>query len=343
MNKRHFRTVLAIVIPMTAILVVLGLIFNKTDLEKINGFTSLFAISKDNQIAYVYHNEGKSEIYLHNNETDPLVILDAEKVVTDIVFSPNSSSLIYVVNDMNIDDASKLISIVYELKLSSKQQTELFRENKIITEITFDPKDENKLFYLGAATFENYSPIVRAAPHDFDIYSYSFTSEELNRHTTFEKYNITSLQISNTEHIAYVQMADDFQAETADDLFAMQQKIFEIPLTDPENWHIISDSNATEDIYDMLYMPEHNTIIYQAVSQTSTDGIFEYELFSFNMDEQKSEQLTYLKQYTAQPFYSAHDDKVYFIVDKQFAKQFSDYYLYRMDFDGSNVEELKLK
>lgn len=342
MKKKCLPIILTIVIPITVTLTILGFIFDKTELEKINGFTGLFAISKDGNIAYVNYNEGESEMYLHRGNGHPIMTLSAEKEITDMIFSPDGLSLIYVVNEKEITDPERLESTVYEINLNTFKQTTLFHENKIVTEITFDPKSDETLFYLAAETFENYSPIARQAPHNFDIYSYSLKNEEIKRYTQFKKYGITSLQISQTDPVAYVQMADDFHVDTADAVFEMKQRVFEIPLEHPEDLRVISDIKLTQDIYDMYYIYEYDTIIYQAVSQTSDEGIFEYELFARDLNEQTNTQLTYLSEYTAQPIYSKHDDKIYFIVDKQFAKQFPDNYLYRMNRDGSHVEELNL-
>src|SRR5699024_5068518 len=99
--------------------------------------------------------------------------------------------------------------------------------------------------------------------------SYSLDEQETKQHTTFEKYDMNSLQISDNEHIAYVQMADDFDAETADDTFELKQKIFEITLEKPEDVKVISDTGVVQDIYDMYYVYEYETIIFQAVGSTS--------------------------------------------------------------------------
>lgn len=342
MKRKYLVIILGIVSSITIILVVLGLLFNKTDLEKINGFTGLFAISKNGDIAYVNYNEGKAEVYIYDQMTNPIITLDVEKEITDMTFSPDRTAIYYVVNDKSIINSDQYESAIYHIDLKTLQQKELLREQKIITEITFDPKDDDVLYYLGAETFENYSPIVRAAPHDFDIYSYSIKSNEVIRHTKFKKYNIASLQISDREHIAYVQMIDDTHVETANETFEAKQKIFEIPLENPEDLTIISDVGMSDDIYDMYYMYQYDTIIFQAVSQTSDDGIYEYELFALDMVENEKTQLTYLNEFTAQPTYSFHDDKLYFIVDKQFAKRDDDYHLYRMNRDGSKIEEVHL-
>lgn len=342
--KRHsLIIILAIVSSITIILVILGFKFSKTEMEKINGFSGLFTISENGDIAFANYNKGETEVYLHGKENNPILTLDAKKEITDMIYSPDGTALYYIVNDKELTQSSKLESVIYFIDINSLQQKELLRENKLLTEITFDPKDEDILFYLGAEIFENYSPIARAAPHDFDIYSYSIKENDITRHTEFKKYSIDSLQVSHTEHIVYVQMADDFDAETADDIFEMKQKVFEIPLENPEKLNIVSDgAGVTDDIYDMFYIYQYDIIVFQAVSQTGADGIYKYELFELDLQNNKNTQLTYLTEHAAQPTYSAHDDQIYFIVDKQFAKQHSDYYLYRMNRDGSDIEELHL-
>src|SRR5699024_4164475 len=126
--------------------------------------------------------------------------------------------------------------------------------DKIITEIVDNPKDESLIYYLGASTFEHYSPVARTAPHDFDIYSYHTDTGDIKRHTTLDKYNISSLQLSRTDQIAYITMDDDLEADTAEDIFESKQRTFSVPLDQPEQLSVFDYTSHTEDIYSMLYI-----------------------------------------------------------------------------------------
>ena len=105
-----------------------------------------------------------------------------------------------------------------------------FREPGLVTELAFDPKDSELLFYLQAATFTNYSPIAGERPHDFDVHSIHLKDNVQTKYTDLKKYSMQSLQVSATDESVYVQMDDDENVQTAEDVFISKQRIFEIPL-----------------------------------------------------------------------------------------------------------------
>lgn len=340
MTKRSLNVILISVTLVTIVLIVLGVIYRQSSFEKLNGFTSNYAISIDGNIAYVNYNDGQSEIYIYGQD-NPVVTIEVDKEIYHMTYSLDGQKLLYVVNEKEINP-EKLQSTVYELDLKTIKQNELFQDDKVITEITFDPKDDNLLFYLGATTYEHYSPIVRSAPHNFDIYSYAIDTEQIDRHTQLNKYGMTSLQISNKDNTAYVHMDNDLKAETAEDVFEAEQKIFSIPLNQPDNLDVFHDVDKIDDVYDTLYIEELDIIIYQAVSGLTDKGIYQYDLYIVDLETDKVKKLTDLGEYTAQPTYSPADEKIYFIVDKQFAEQYPDYYLYRINLDRSELEQLDL-
>lgn len=338
MKKKSLKVVLITISIITIILVILGLTYRQSGYD---GFTSTYAVSQQGDIAYVYKENDRFQLYI-DDESEPIISLDSSEAISYLTYTLDGSSLIYVVHDQEINP-NQIESIVYKIDIDTNDHVELFRDNKIITEITVDPKNDQNLYYLGAASFEHYSPIASSAPHDFDIYHYSFKTEDIERQTSFDKYSMTSLQISEESDVAFVQMDDDFAVETADDVFEMKQRVFEVVLDGTNDVNILPGMEELDDIYGTFFIENEDTLIFQAVSHLNEDNIFVYELYTLNTVEKTITKLTSLDEHVANPNYSAVDDKVYFVVDKQFAKQYPDHYLYRMDLDGNNVEQIILK
>lgn len=325
---------------MTVIAIILGLFFSKTEDEKINGLSEIFDVSVNDTIAYVSYNKGKPELYMKSDvDAEKILQLESNEVIWDITFSADGTTLIFVVSPKNAEES--LESTVYALDVRSLDKKELFHADKLITEIKFDPKDEQRLFYLAAHTFENYSPIAAAYPHDMDVYSFHLSEKKETRETTLESYSMRSLQVSATEQVVYVQMNDDFQAETAEDIFATTQKIFQIPLDQPNDFKVISDENRDVDIYDFAIVPNEDAMIFQSVSNTNSTGTFEYELYYYDWKTKEEKRLTDLREYAGKPRIATNGD-VYFIVDTQFAQSKPKHHLYKMTLNGENIEEIKL-
>ncbi|MGM8364969.1 hypothetical protein ACLIBG_05720 [Virgibacillus sp. W0181] len=341
MNKKGLIFILSSVGFITVILAVVGLVFNKSEYEKQQGLTEIYDVSSDNTIAYVVFDEGKPGIYIHGKE-NPVVELDNKKMIGDLTFSPDGSTLAYVVSDKIIEEEQKLQSVVYLLDMDTFETEELFNDPSLLTEITFDPKNKDSLFYLRAATFENYSPIARANPHSVDVFSYDLNKEKRTRYTTKDSYSMNSLTVSSFENAVYVQLQDDTNTKSAEDIFAAKQRIYKIPLDQPENMVTQSNKNRKVDIFDFAIVPNKPEMIFQSISNAQEGGTYEYELYNYNWETEEEKQLTNLGEYTSRPVISPKGEVVYFIVDKQFAKSESDYRLYRMDRNGENIKEIEL-
>lgn len=305
------------------------------------GLTGHFDVSLQETIAYVTYEDGKPEIRLYDsaNSMDSKIIeLEDDKFILDPTFSNNGTTLIYIATNKDLE--AELKSSVRQYDLESRVDRELFSVPFAITEIEFSPKGES-LFYLQADVFQNYSPIASKRPHDYDVYEYKFSENQSIRHTNFKKYSMNSLKITGDGKSVFVQMLDDAHVETAEDSFNTIQRIFQIPLEQPTNLKVISDPNRQVDIFDFVFVPNENEIIYQSISNKDSGGIFQYELYKYNSETKEEQQLTHLKEYAANPKISA-PYKIYFMVDRRFGEREAEYHLYVMNVDGTDVKKIKL-
>jgi len=339
MKKKTLLTIAIISGVMTLTLVGLGVVFDKEDLEKQHGRTDIYDVSVDGTIAYVFYKEGHPGIYL-NNLSEPVVQLEANLEIVDISFSPNGKNLIYSSNDKN--KREMLNSQIFMINLDTKAEKELFQEETLITEVKYHPTNSDYIYYLKAGTFQNYSPIASARPHDIDLFSFQISNGETKQYTDLKKYMIHSLQLSKRENAAYVVMDDDAHAETAEDIFVSHQRIFKIVLDEPYGTEVVSPKDSETDIWDFTITPDDDYFIYQAVANTGENGNYQYELFNYNRQSKEVKQLTNLKEHTSHPVISADGQSVYFIVDTQFGKSKPDYELYKMNIDGSSIVEVPL-
>jgi len=342
MNKKKVILLYGAIGMITIIFITIGLIFKKTDLEKLNGLTDIYDISSEGDIAYVSYDKGKSGIYLKSKNGDGLLTeYNEEKIIEDISFIQDENLLVYSLIDRELD--SDNVSSIHVLDITNGANRKLHESNGIITEVVADPKDVGIVYLLKATSYENYSPIARMAPHNFDLYQYDLGMNQETRLTYWDKYSMQSLNISATEEFAYVQMVDDEAADSAEDIFDAKQKIFQIPLDNPSDFTIISNENREADIYDFAFLQDKSGIIFQSASNYAAGNTFKYELYFQDLESKEEIQLTELEEYTGRPIFSKNDEKIYFIVDKAFAKKHPDYYLYKMDKDGKNIEEIQLK
>ncbi|WP_286228773.1 hypothetical protein [Neobacillus mesonae] len=342
MKKKYLIFLFLFLFVATAALVVVGMFFNKTDQEKQNGLTNQYDISSQNTIAYVKFDKGRPQLYLYNKKLsiDTLVVEYKENmIILDPSFSHDGSTLAYITS--NKDKEKGLESTVHFLDLRTKETMTMFTHSSVITEVEFTP-DDSSLFYLGAGTFENYSPITGKRPHNFDVYQYDLVKKSHKKWTKLKQYSIHSLNVAPSGDRVYVQRDDDSDVKSAEDSFQVKQRIFEIPLDHPEEMSVISDPDREVDVFSFTITPNGKELIFQSISNADEGGTFEYELYKYNLDSKEEKQLTHFGEYVGDPVVSSDGKTIYFMLDKNFAKGDPDYHLYKMNIDGKKEEEIPL-
>lgn len=305
--------------------------FDKTDYEKQAGLTSVYDVSSEGLIAYVVYESGKPGIYLQHDVEEfqnPVFQLDVNQEISDISFSPDGSSLAYIVGnkEKQVDPGG----LVLLLDVETLEQKRLFQKKGLVTEIKFDPKDSDLLFFLSDESMEDESN-TSVRSYQYDIFGHRISEAETIRYTELKQYAMHSLNISNSDNAVFVQMDS-----------GTKQRIFRIPIEQPENMSIVSKQDRTTDIYDFTIVPDKNEVIFQSASTTNNNGTYEYELYHYNWEDDQERQLTYLKESASRPIINPQDNKVSFMVDYQFGKKSNDYHLHQMDLNGENIEEVKL-
>lgn len=334
-NKLIFTTITA----TTAILIVLGFVFTASDKNKINWLSAAYDISRKGDVVFVKYNAGKPEVYQNsNNDIQLLMSVTDEEEIVDIAFTPDDQALVFVSSSWKSDE---LYSVVSKLELATLEVETLFEMDALVTELAFDPNNEGRLYYLKAETFENYSPIAQEHPHGFDIFTYELELDKHSRQTEFNKYSMTSLQVSSNEEAVYVQMDDDFNAETADEIFETKQRAFKISLEDEVDVRVLSNPERKEDVYDFAVLRDENALVFQAVSNIKTNEAFTYELFYYDREDDSEKRLTHLSSYVEQPIITENEAEIYFIVDESFGKNnVPARKIYSIDMNGENLMEV---
>ncbi|MGC8230933.1 hypothetical protein ACP2W0_18250 [Pseudobacillus badius] len=342
MKRRKWLWIfVAVVLIITLALIVIGSLFDKEENEKQNGWSSDFDVSKQGTIAYVNYVKGKPEIHLYNPEQSlkmKALELKHDQFILDPSFSNDGSALFYIA--ANKDSDEELASTVHQYNLETKEDKELFSVQSAITDIECSPKGKS-LFYLQAGVFKNYSPIASKRPHDFDLHEYRLADKKQIKHTSLKKYSMDSLKVAQDGKSVFVQMPDDENVKTAEDSFESSQKIFQFLLDQPANFKVVSNPERKNDIYDFTVVPNKKEFIFQSVSNPESGDTFQYELYKYNAETKEEKQLTNLKEYTERPVIGP-DNKIYFMVDKSFGQKSSDYHLYQMNVDGTEVTEIPL-
>lgn len=341
MQKKHTVPMLITILLMTIVSLVLGLKFGKTEHEKLEGLSGVYDVSNQGHIAYIVYENGKPGIFLQHDAQifkNPVFELDVDQDISDLSFSPDGLSLAYIVDNKDRQVGVGPGSLILLMDIQTFKQKRLFQQKGLVTEIVFDPKDSDLLFFVAGESIENESNM-NVRSFQYDLFGHRISMEETIRYTELNQDMMHSLNVSASDHTVFVNMYDS-------DARMMEHKakqgIFHIPIEDPENMSIVSKLNHLIDSSDFVVVPEENGAIFQSTSVTNKEGIYEYELYHYDWEGDQERQLTYMKENASRPVISVQDHKIFFMVDYQFGRKFSDYHLYEMDFDGRNVKKINL-
>ncbi|MDW0110881.1 TolB-like translocation protein [Sporosarcina aquimarina] len=323
----------------TGVCVGLGLTQQVPDDEKQNGLTGIFDVSVSGDIAYVRYESGKATVYVKSKDVRQVAQLPPDRAIADIVIMPDGNTLFYVNSSKDRGDTTE--RAVHKVDVATGADEVLFSKDAIITELAYDAAIEDQIFYLQADIFTNYSPVASAQPHEFDVHRYNLKQKTHQQITDLKKYGMASLQVSGKEDSVYIQMDADENAETAEEIFEMKQRIFQIPLAHPEQSKMIFMPNDPNDLYDFVLVPDQSLLIYQAVAGTNSKGIYEYELFSYDWETMETKRLTFHKEHTARPVFGA-DGYLYYVIDYNFAGRNTEYELFRLNPESGDTEQVSL-
>ncbi|RKD25866.1 hypothetical protein BEP19_02740 [Ammoniphilus oxalaticus] len=330
-----------VVLMIVALLLMNGLTLGKGGSPKsYEGLTGHYDVSSEGMIAYVFEGlDGKHGLYVTDAKQSTglkLLELESDKALLDPTFSADGSTLFYI--SINQDLEAKLHSSVHQIDLETKRDRLLFSASAAITEIECSPNG-NSLFFLQADVFQNYSPIASKRPHDYDVYEYNFGQDRQIQHTNLKQYSMDSLVVAEDAQSVFVQMGD--VAETAEEIFDVKYRIFQFPLDQPSDYRVVSDPDRLVDIYTFDVVSGEDEIIFQSISNPDAGATYQYELYRYNRNTNEEQQLTVLKAFATNPLVGP-DQQIYFMLDRRFPEEVSDYHLYRMNGDGSGLREVEL-
>ncbi|PLS15368.1 hypothetical protein CVD28_23895 [Bacillus sp. M6-12] len=340
MRKNYLFIFGGLVLTLTAVLTVMGFKFEKTEQEKQEGLADQYDVSTQDTIAFVSYKRGKPGLYIFNNKLDineKAIEFDNSKSIIDPSFSNDGTKLAFITANKNLE--KDLASTVHLLDLRTKQVTELFKSEHMVTELDFSPVSDS-LFFLGAGTFGNYSPIASKRTHDLDVFEYKLEEKETVQRTSLKKYSMTSLNVSPDGKSVFIQMDDDMDASTPEETFETKQRVFEIALDDPKKLNVVTDPDKEIDITELVLSPSGNELIYQSISNPYEGKTFKYELFSYHLNSKKEHQLTHFGNFVGRPRFGSNGS-LYFIADKKWPNR-KDNHLYRMDDKSKEIKEVIL-
>lgn len=288
----------------------------------------------DDRIVFSYYKDDLASIYTASIDGEDIAQLTNAKKYSHLwpIYSHDNSKLFYIKTPKN---KNKMKSYISMMDIDSENKQDLIEVDGLITEIVFSNVLQ-RIFYLKANSYNNYSSIAAKAPHEYDIFSIDINGKNLKQHTSLSDYSITNLNItSDGEKLIFVRDTYDNGSYICSiSVNGIENDLSTIPIKD------YGTIKEHEIIGDMKVSCDDKYITFSAVSQNV--DLYEYELYIMSVRKKAARQLTNLKRATSGITYYNNCDRLLFVQQSNWPDKPALYELYSIKTDGSKIKKVDL-
>ncbi|MBT2730447.1 DPP IV N-terminal domain-containing protein [Bacillus sp. ISL-75] len=288
--------------------------------------------SDDKEIVFSYYKNGVAAIYTANPDGSNVKKFVEMKDVSLLhpKLSTDGKKLLFLASPKGKEDKKQSL---YVIDRDGKNKKQLTSTDGLVTDAVFLPDNQN-IFYLQAGVVKNYSPIASKRPHEYDLYSINSNGSEKKQITNQKEYGMFDLSISADGKSLWFTKEKD-----------SERALFITSLNGKETFNKIlpKEEIGTPEMYDVALSEDNHQIVFSAVSPSSKNASFEYELFSMDLATKQTEQLTQLKSHASSPVYFHKENKILFLEDKNWSKKStSKFEMYTMDLSNKQIAKIDL-
>ncbi len=281
---------------------------------------SLDLSPNDNCIVFSYSQDDNYSLYVGKIDGDSVVNILSSNNDTSYVrpkFSPSGEHILFIAFPKD-----KKSSNIFVVDKYGKNRRKITSQNQIITDAIFSNNGKT-IYYVKSNTYESYSPIGIAAPHDADIYKIDFAGWDERKITNLraygiynpsevlEKYLLARLEDSSKMGIYLIELSKQHRMRSV------------IPVNNPRG--------GADLYYDPYYSESFNIIAFTAP----------YELYIMDLDSLNAKMVYGPKD---QEIAHIHNVLVFKTLNKILFKKETENDAFRtINFDGSNLQKVKIK
>ena len=306
-----------------------GLIHTETKKE---GLADSIDISPDDQqIIFSYYQNGIASLYTANVDGTDVKFLTGMKGNSLLrpKYSTDSKKIVFITSPQYKENKQQSLFV---MDRDGGNQKQLTPQEDLITEAIFSP-DSHNIYFLKAGIFKNYSPIASKRPHEFDIFSVGVDGNNLKRLTYEKGYDMSSLSItSDGQRLLCVKYGND------------EQPLYISSVDGKETlYKILPKENIGKPwIYYAALSPDNQSVTFSAVSESSKDTTYEYELYIMNLKTYEAEQLTKLQSHVSGPVFFHKQNKIMFLQNYNWPNNPPKYQIYTIDLNTKELKKINL-
>lgn len=327
---------------LTGIVVLFGLLygagayFAEEPVGK-SGLTRAPALSSDGeQLAFVHYNEGVSSLYTVDaagGEAEKLLQAKEGKEFEKPSFSPGGSKIAYL-KTWRTEGIPYSQLMMYDLEREKNYPVQ--SSDAYISKAIFAPSGDT-LYVTEGAEYDEQPQGDGFFARDYDVYEIDLASDEKKKLTDMGLTSLSSLEVFPEGErllLAYYEYGKGDRIQ----IYNKQTGNF-------ENISVASsyESGAMDgpSYGAPAISPEGDRIAFSDVTRT-TDGTYEYEVVSMNIDGTDVKQVTEFYEMTTEPAYFSDGERMLVTVNQNFAGKTEEFEYWSVDLEGNGRDRIEI-
>lgn len=285
----------------------------------------------DEELTFTYFQNDHGALYsapIEGGMAKPLLEPEEGKDDLQPAYSPDGESMLFLREWEGEEHMHKQLMLYKDGGLRP-----LLGEEEYVPYAAFAPDGEHVYFVKNSKYTETYNN--RTQPNGFDIYKMNLNTEEIEQITNMNTVSISSLQIiEGGKKLMYSKSYETSSIKILDLESGKTKTILPVS-SDYSKAQSPTLSSPTRS-------PEGKVIAFADVASKSSNGTFQYEIFTMDTKGENIKQITNFSDYAGHPRFFQHSNHLLVTVDRNFAGREPDYEYWVVERDGSNRKEIHI-
>lgn len=302
---------------------VLFALFHETDPYRYHtGLGESFSISPDDRhIAFSYFKSGAESVYMAKADGTGLQrVTDKGVSASRPVFAPDGKGMLYL-------GSTEGVRSVYYQPFRDGPPRRITKDYLQVYDAVFSP-DSEAIYFIAHAVADGILP--EEITEGADLYRIRRNGSGLVKLSHTNTYLTGNLSVSPDGRSVYYTAYEDTERLYVYDIEKKEEKPAFGDMSD-------------EDMYETALSPDGKRLVFTKVADTKPDGTYEYELFLWDWEQNKTKQLTNEGKAISSPVFSHHSNQLAFLKQSNWPDSPEAYEMAAINLDTGHMKKINLE
>ncbi|MDQ0300134.1 Tol biopolymer transport system component [Salibacterium salarium] len=279
----------------------------------------------DSEIAFSYHENGSTYIYTGNPDGSNIERLTQNNADEESpTYSPDGDDILFLSETQH-----RIYSLFTVDRTNQDAEPEQLTDKQLHIRDAVFSKDNSTIYFLGIDAKDWMANEQNVG--GFDLYAFDRETEQVERLTEQNYMLMSSLSISPSGDYALFNAMEDGEEKVITHPLGQEADI-------PSAYQ-----QFPEGIYGPVLSPDGQQVAYSTMSDLSTSGTYEYELFLYDNESGQSERLTTVNSNVESPAFYHDKNELLYYEDHNWPQEPTDYSLISIDLSNKDTTTIDLQ